>query len=50
LIDALTGTQINQVTLSLGRQYITIEATPAIYGDILVVGTYAQKIYGVRIK
>ena len=50
LIDALTGTQINQVTLSLGRQYITIEATPAIYGDILVVGTYAEKIYGVRIK
>lgn len=50
LIDALTGNQLNQVTLSLGREYITIEATPAIYGDMLVVGTYAEKIYGVRIK
>ncbi|HRR37195.1 MAG TPA: pyrrolo-quinoline quinone, partial [Clostridia bacterium] len=50
LLDALTGKQIDLVTLSLGRQYITIEATPAIYDDILVVGTYAEKIYGVRIK
>ncbi|HPL08903.1 MAG TPA: PQQ-binding-like beta-propeller repeat protein, partial [Clostridia bacterium] len=50
LLDALTGKQIDQITLSLGRQYITIEATPAIYDDILVVGTYAEKIYGVRIK
>lgn len=27
-----------------------VEASPAVYNDMVVVGTYAKKIYGVRIK
>ena len=27
-----------------------IEASPAVYGNMLVVGTYAKKLYGIRIS
>jgi hypothetical protein len=27
-----------------------VEGSPAIYDDMVVVGTYAKKIYGVKIK
>lgn len=50
LLDGASGTLLNQVTLSEGRLYRTIEASPAVYGNMIVVGTYAEKIYGIRIK
>lgn len=51
LIDGLTGSVINQVTLSEGDSgYRTIEATPVIYNDMIIIGSYAEKIYGIRIK
>lgn len=50
LLEGSTGKLVNELKLSAGRMYYTIEATPAIYGDMLVIGTYAEKIYGVRIK
>jgi hypothetical protein len=51
LIDGLTGSVKNQVTLSEGDSgYKTIEATPVIYNGIIVIGSYAEKIYGVSIK
>ncbi|MDD4494971.1 MAG: pyrrolo-quinoline quinone [Eubacteriales bacterium] len=45
LLDGLTGTQLDSVNLELN-----IESTPAIYGDMIVVGTRGQKIWGVKIK
>ena len=41
---------------STGEDYSTlqldqnIEASPAVYGNMLVVGTYAKKLYGIRIS
>lgn len=34
-------------TLQLSQN---IEASPAVYGNMLVVGTYAKKLYGIRIS
>ncbi len=45
LIKGITG-EIKD-TISLGAN---IEGTPAVYEDIAVVGSYAQKIFGIRIK
>jgi outer membrane protein assembly factor BamB len=45
IFDGLTGSEMGSVTLN-GN----IEASPAVYGDILVVGTKEQKIYGIQIK
>lgn len=45
LVDGKTGAILNSV--SLGS---TIEATPAVFDDIAVVGTRGEKIYGVKIK
>jgi len=45
LMDPLNGEILD--TISVG---LNVEASPAIYNDMVVVGTYAKKIYGVRIK
>jgi len=45
LIDPKNGRILD--TISVG---LNVEASPAIFDDMIVVGTYAKKIYGVRIK
>ncbi|HBR02355.1 MAG TPA: pyrrolo-quinoline quinone [Ruminiclostridium sp.] len=45
LFDPMTGEDLDKV--SLGGN---IESSPSVYNDIAVVGSYAQKIFGVRIK
>jgi outer membrane protein assembly factor BamB len=45
LFDPLTGDDLD--TVSIGQN---CEASPAVYQDMIVVGTYAQKIYGVRVS
>jgi len=45
LIDPKTGEDLDKI--SVGGN---VEASPAIYNDMAVVGTYAKKIYGVKIK
>ncbi len=45
LFDPNTGE--DYATLQLEKN---IEATPAVYGNMLVVGTYAKKLYGIRIS
>jgi outer membrane protein assembly factor BamB len=45
LIDGKTGAIVD--TLDLGTN---IEASPAVYGRTIVVGTRGQKIYGITIK
>jgi outer membrane protein assembly factor BamB len=55
LVDGLTGDVLDTVRFTqkdkegndIGQ---TIEATPAIFGNMIVVGTRANRIYGVRIK
>lgn len=46
LIDGLTGTERYRLRLSEG----VIEASPAVYNDIAVVGTRANEIYGIRLR
>ncbi|PYG90302.1 PQQ enzyme-like repeat protein [Ruminiclostridium sufflavum DSM 19573] len=45
LIDPKTGQDMD--VISVGGN---VEASPAVYNDMAVVGTYAKKVYGVRIK
>ena len=45
LLDGKTGTELDKVNLGSN-----IEATPAVYGNTVVVGTRGQKIYGITIK
>ncbi len=45
LIDGLTGKVIDSVKLNAN-----IEGTPAVFEDMLVVGTRGRKIYGIRIS
>ncbi len=45
LFDPMTGKDLDKV--SLGGN---IESSPSVYDDIAVVGSYAKKIFGVRIK
>lgn len=45
LLDARTGEERSRVEL-----YGNIEGSPAVFGDMLVVGTRGCKIYGVRIR
>lgn len=45
LMDPKTGETLD--TISVERN---VEASPAIYNDMVVVGSYAKKIFGVRIK
>ncbi|HEY3406946.1 MAG TPA: PQQ-binding-like beta-propeller repeat protein [Propionicimonas sp.] len=45
LFDPNTGKDFSTLQLSQN-----IEASPAVYGNMLVVGTYAKKLYGIRIS
>lgn len=45
LFDPKTGKDLHKV--SLGGN---IESSPAVYNDMIVVGSYAKKIFGVRIR
>lgn len=45
LFDPKTGKDLH--TVSLGAN---IESSPAVYDDMIVVGSYAQKIFGIKIK
>ncbi|AEY65025.1 PQQ-binding-like beta-propeller repeat protein [Clostridium sp. BNL1100] len=45
LIDPKTGEDLDKI--SVGGN---VEASPSVYNDMAVVGTYAKKIYGVKIK
>lgn len=45
LMDPKNGDILDTVSVELN-----VEGSPAIYNDMVVVGTYAKKIYGVRIK
>ncbi len=45
LFDPKTGKDLD--TISLGGN---IESSPAVYNDMIVVGSYAQKIFGIKIK
>lgn len=45
LMDPMNGAILD--TISVGAN---VEGSPAIYDDMVVVGTYAKKIYGVKIK
>lgn len=45
LLDPKTGDTLD--TVSLERN---VEASPAVYDDMIVLGSYARKIFGVRIK
>ncbi len=45
LFDPKTGKDLD--TVSLGRN---VESSVAVYDDMIVVGSYAQKIFGVKIK
>ena len=45
LFDPETGEDIS--TVSLGKN---VEATPSVFGDMLVVASYDRNIYGIRIR
>ncbi|MGI6085755.1 MAG: PQQ-binding-like beta-propeller repeat protein, partial [Acetivibrionales bacterium] len=45
LFDPKTGQDLH--TVSLGAN---IESSPAVYDDMIVVGSYARKIFGIKIK
>ncbi len=45
LFDPMTGEDLDSVSLGAN-----IESSPSVYDDIAVVGSYAQKIFGVKIK
>ena len=45
LFDPLTGQDLS--TLSIGQN---CEASPSAYNNMIVVATYAQKIYGIKIS
>ncbi len=46
LLDGLTGEVHNEISISQG----VIEASPAVYEDMLVVGTRAGKIWGIELR
>ena len=45
LLDGRSGKLIDRINLGAN-----IEASPAVFGDTLVVGTRGQKIYGIKIE
>ena len=45
-VDGLTGDTLSSLKISDGN----IEASPAVYGDTLVIGTRAGRIYGIGLK
>lgn len=45
LVDPMTGSTLDSVSLGLN-----VESSPAIYNDTIVVGSYARKIFGIKVK
>ncbi len=45
LVDPMTGKTLDSI--SLGKN---VESSPAIYNDTIVVGSYAQKIFGIKVR
>lgn len=45
LVDPMNGKTLNSVSLQ-GN----VESSPAIYNDTIVVGSYARKIFGIKVK
>lgn len=45
LVDPMTGKTLDSV--SLGQN---VESSPAIYNDTIVVGSYAKKIFGIKVR
>ena len=45
LFDPRTGLDLDVISLELN-----VESSPSAYNDMIVVGSYAQKIYGIRIS
>jgi hypothetical protein len=45
LVDPMTGNTLDSVSLGLN-----VESSPAIYNDTIVVGSYAKKIFGVKVR
>lgn len=45
LMDPKTGETLDSISVERN-----VEASPAIYNDMVVIGSYARKIFGVRIK
>lgn len=45
LVDPMNGKTMD--TISLGQN---VESSPAIYNDTIVVGSYARKIFGIKVK
>ena len=45
LMDALTGTTLH--TINIGSN---IEASPAMFNDILVVGTRGMQVHGIKLS
>lgn len=45
LVDPMTGQTLDKVSLE-GN----VESSPAIYNDTIVVGSYAKKIFGIKVK
>ncbi|HZK28090.1 MAG TPA: PQQ-binding-like beta-propeller repeat protein [Thermoclostridium sp.] len=45
LMDPKTGETLDKISVEKN-----VEASPAIYNDMVVVGSYARKVFGVRIK
>ncbi|HEY5583352.1 MAG TPA: PQQ-binding-like beta-propeller repeat protein [Ruminiclostridium sp.] len=45
LVDPMTGKTLDSISLGLN-----VESSPAIYNDTIVVGSYARKIFGIKVK
>ncbi len=45
LVDPMNGKTLDSVSLELN-----VESSPAIYNDTIVVGSYAKKIFGIKVK
>lgn len=45
LVDPMNGKTLHSVSLELN-----VESSPAIYNDTIVVGSYARKIFGIKVK
>lgn len=45
LVDPLTGLTVNRISLEAN-----IESSPAVFNDMIVVGSYAKKIFGIKIR
>ena len=49
LLDGKTGNEVTTISLKTW-DYTNIEASPVVYNDMIVVGTRAQKVYGIKIS